>query len=329
MSSLYNVYTQMFPPQPTFTEPQIPSQFGKVFIVTGGSDGIGFELVKILYFKGAKIYIASRSESKAEAAVKTITSIPTSTPGELKFIHLDLADLQSVKSAAETFLKQEEKLDVLWNNAAIGVGVLPNGSKTKQGHENHLGTNCLGPFLLTQLLLPKLKEAAKAAPKNSVRIIWTSSAMVDGMAPHGGLNVAELAAPPSDQSMTYTLSKAGNWLLASEFARRLGNEGIVSVTLNPGNLNTNITAGIPKLVRILVRPLLYPPRMGAYTNIWAGLSPEVTVEDGGRYAIPWGRWHGCPRKDIVDGFRSNEEGGTGTAEDFWTWCEERTKDFGG
>lgn len=92
----------------------------------------------------------------------------------------------------------EEKLDILWNNAAVGVGALPNGSLDKQGHENHVGTNCLGPFLLTQLLLPKLREAAKTAPRNSVRIVWARSALVDSMAPHGGVSMSELAAPSKD-----------------------------------------------------------------------------------------------------------------------------------
>jgi NAD(P)-dependent dehydrogenase (short-subunit alcohol dehydrogenase family) len=317
----------MFPPAPTFTESHLPIQTGKTFIVTGGSDGVGFELVKILYTKGAKIYIASRSQIKAEAAIKTLTSITTSTPGELKFIHLDLADLASVKAAAESFGKLEEKLDVLWNNAAVGVKALPDGTKTKQGHENHVGTNCLGSFLFTQLLLPKLRQAAKTAPVNSVRIIWASSAMVDGMAPQGGVNITALDSPSSDQNTTYTISKAGNWLLASEFARRVEKDGVVSITQNPGNLKTNIIAGLPTLFQIAVRPLLYPARKGAYTNLWAGLSQEVTVKDGGRYVIPWGRWHACPRKDILDGLKSKEDGGTGVAGEFWTWCEERTKEF--
>lgn len=76
-----------------------------------------------------------------------------------------------------------------------------------------------------------------------------------------------------------------------------------------------------------MRLLLYPARVGAYTNLWEGLSEEVSVEDGGRYAIPWGRWHRCPRKDIVDGFKSKEEGETGQAGEFWNWCEEKTREF--
>ena len=233
-----------------------------------------------------------------------------------------------MKAAAEEFGRIEEKLDILWNNAAIGVNAFPNGTKTAQGHEMHVGTNCLGPFLLTTLLLPKLKSAAKIAPKDSVRIIWASSAVVD-MAPKGGLSISELEKPTTDQNQTYTISKTGNWFLASEFYHLLKNDGIISITQNPGNLNTNLLAGLPKVMRVMVRPLLYPAKMGAYTNLWAGLSPEVTDEDGGRYVIPWGRWHGFPREDLLGALRSVEEGGTGEAGKFWRWCEERVTEFVG
>lgn len=106
----------------------------------------------------------------------------------------------------------------------------PVGSKTAQEHEIHVGTNCLGPYLFTQLLLPQLREAAKSAPEASVRIVWTSSMMVDALAPWGGIDFAELAAPSSDQNRNYAISKAGNWLLASEFARRVDGDGILSLT---------------------------------------------------------------------------------------------------
>lgn len=64
--------------------------------------------------------------------------------------------------------------------------------------------------------------------------------------------------------------------------------------------------------------------MGAYTELWAGLSPDVKSEDGGRYAVPWGRWHPSPRQDILASLMTQEEGGTGLAEEFWAWCEEQT-----
>jgi NAD(P)-dependent dehydrogenase (short-subunit alcohol dehydrogenase family) len=120
-------------PTPPLTEANLRSQNGKVFIVTGGNAGIGFELVKILYSAGAKVYIAARSRSKAEAAIKSIHEMDMKSPGEVKLLELNLGDLESVKKAAETFKRQESKLDVLWNNA--GISHVPVGSKSKQGYE--------------------------------------------------------------------------------------------------------------------------------------------------------------------------------------------------
>ncbi|CAD6588425.1 MAG: hypothetical protein ASARMPREDX12_003325 [Alectoria sarmentosa] len=319
--------TQFFPGNPTFTEKDITDLKGKVFMVTGGNSGLGFELVKMLYCKGAKVYMASRTQSKAEAAIKLIKSEATSTPhpGQVKFIQLDLSDLATVKRSAEDFAAQEDHLDILWNNA--GVGMVKDNALSKQGHGQQMGTNCYGPFLLTQLLTPKLQAAAKLAPKNSVRVIWTSSIIVDTSAPKGGVNTASLANPSTDQAYYYAVSKAGNWLLASEFARRYGNDGIVSVTQNPGQLRTSIWDGAPKVVRKIMGLVLYSALYGAYTALWCGISSEITVADGGRYAIPWGRWHPAPRKDILASLKSDEEGGTGEAAKFWDWCEEKTSKY--
>lgn len=135
MSLIHGAYKQLYPPKPTLTEANLPDQTGKVFIVTGGNNGVGFELVKILYSKGAKVYMAARSEDKAKEAIKTIKSIVPSKSGEVKFLHLDLANLTTVKKAAEEFGAQEEKLDVLWNNA--GVASIPADQRTPQGYEMH------------------------------------------------------------------------------------------------------------------------------------------------------------------------------------------------
>jgi NAD(P)-dependent dehydrogenase (short-subunit alcohol dehydrogenase family) len=163
--------TQYWPPAPTLTEKNVDSQAGRVFIVTGGNQGVGLELIKMLYPTGAVIYMASRSESRAEDAIKSVTATDPSGAPRLKFLHLDLDDLNIVRSAAKTFSEHESRLDILWNNA--GIGAVPVGSKTTQGIEAHMGINVIGPLLLTHLLLPKLQAAAAVSPKNSVRIVWS------------------------------------------------------------------------------------------------------------------------------------------------------------
>src|SRR4051794_14051511 len=104
--------SQFFPPKPAFGEADIGPQTGRVFLVTGGASGIGFELAKALYKKGARVYIAGRSQENAEQAVKAIKSdVPSSDGGSLDFLHIDLADLGSVKAAADAFKATETSLD--------------------------------------------------------------------------------------------------------------------------------------------------------------------------------------------------------------------------
>jgi NAD(P)-dependent dehydrogenase (short-subunit alcohol dehydrogenase family) len=323
------IYTQFYPPKPAFTENNVPSLTGKVFIVTGGNAGVGLELVKILYSKGCTVYIAARSPSKIATEIEAITSIYTATPGQVKGLHLDLSDLTTIPTCASTFLAQESRLDVLWNNA--GISTAPAGSLSSQGHEAHMATNCLGPFLLTKLLLPVLLKTARSAPKASVRVVFTSSGIIDIAGPPGGVSLAELApgSHSKDVSRNYSASKAGNWFLASEFDKRTRKEGIVCVTQSPGTVKTKGWDGAPWSMRVLMMPFMYKPKMGAYTELWAGLSQDVNCEDGGRYALPWGRWHPSPRENILESLKTKEEGGTGLAAEFWEWCEEQTKEFAG
>ncbi|KAK9238845.1 hypothetical protein V1525DRAFT_82374 [Lipomyces kononenkoae] len=323
------ILAQNFPPSPTFTEKNVPSLAGKVFIVTGGNSGVGLELVKILYSKGGTVYIAGRSPKKTAAEIETIKSIHTVTAGHLKSLPLDLSDLTTVPVCASTFLAQESRLDVLFNNA--GIAHVPAGSVTVQGYEAHMGTNCLGHFLLTQLLLPVLLRTVKSSPKDSVRVVFTNSSIIDLEGPPGGLSLAELAPGnySKNKARNYSASKTGNWFLASEFDKRTRNDGLVCVAQNPGNLTTKSWNGVPWMIRMLMKPVMHEPKMGAYTELWAGLSPDVKCEDGGRTAIPWGRWHPAPRKDILESLKTKEEGGTGLAAEFWGWCEEQTKGYAG
>jgi NAD(P)-dependent dehydrogenase (short-subunit alcohol dehydrogenase family) len=126
--------SQFFPPHPTLTEQNLPSQKSKVFIVTGGTSGVGYHLATILYQSGGKVYIAGRTEAKAKQAIEEIKSLSPddSSAGELENLTLELDDLSSIKASAEAFKAKESKLDVLWNNA--GVSLPPVGSVSKQGH---------------------------------------------------------------------------------------------------------------------------------------------------------------------------------------------------
>ncbi|EPE26245.1 NAD(P)-binding Rossmann-fold containing protein [Glarea lozoyensis ATCC 20868] len=311
--ALSSMLTQYFPPPPTLTESSLPSQKGKIFIITGGNAGVGLELIKLLYPTGATIYMASRSSERASAAIKTITSSNSENAKNLKFLQLDLNDLHSVRAAAKKFQNLEGKLDVLWNNA--GIGTVPVGTKTEQGIEANMGVNVIGPLLFSTLLVPQLRAAAASAPAGSVRVVWTSSWMMEGGAPKGGYTLSELEKGGSkDATVNYSTSKAANFIVSNEFQKRYGKEGIVSVCQNPGNLNTTIYDSVNRVVMVFVRWfLLHPVKMGAYTEVFAGLGEGV----GGGYVIPWGRVQERrknPRGDIWEAMEN------GKGEVLWEWC---------
>ena len=244
------VSQSFFLPKPTFTEKELPDQTGilcivrsfsssdtgtgKVHLITGGYGGVGEELVKIFYSKNATIYVAGRSESKAQASIDRVQKAIPDSKGRIEFLHLDLADLSTIKKSADEFKAKETRLDTLTNNAGV-MNTAPK-SKTPQGHEMQLGTNCLGPWLFTQQLLPLLQRTAAEAPKNSVRVTWAAS-LATWYSPRNGVAFDSKTQQPKItpvKNMNYGQSKAGNIYMASEFARRYGKDGIVSVSWNPG-----------------------------------------------------------------------------------------------
>ncbi|KAJ2901581.1 hypothetical protein MKZ38_001660 [Zalerion maritima] len=187
------------------------------------------------------------------------------------------------------------------------------GRKSKQGRDLLVSTNVLGAHLLTKLLVPALEAAASAdgVEEGKTRVLFTSSV---------GLWFLIL----------YAGTKTANWFLAKHWGdgfskggkgeeQGKGN-GVLAMTLNPGNLKTPITDEIPIMQKAILM-ICHRPRMGAYTMLFSGLSRELGMEDQGGYVIPWGRRHFAPRQDILDSMKSKEDGGTGLSRDFWEWCE--------
>ncbi|OHF03623.1 hypothetical protein CORC01_00942 [Colletotrichum orchidophilum] len=332
LAGLRNMRSQWFPPQPTFTEQHVPSQKGRVFIVTGGNAGIGFELVNILFATGAKIYMASRSKERADKAIETITTATPApkNPGTIVFLPFDLNDLESVKSAAASFAQQEPKLHVLWNNAGMGALRGEEGAKTNQGFEPMIGLHCIAAQLFTHLLLPQLRAAAAEAPGGSARVVWTSSYMAESTTPENGIDFTLLDDGTPDRSRNYAVSKLGNWLLGREMADRYGADNIISVIQNPGNLKAGSYKGVPPFAMFFINRVLHETKFGGYTGLYAGLSPEISLDNNGAYVIPWGRIRidaDCPRKDLIRAMKPEADGGLGHLTKFWDWCEEQWKPF--
>lgn len=169
----------------------------------------------------------------------------------------------------------------------------PKGSKTAQGYELSLGVNNIAPFLFTRLLTPLLISTAAQSPANTVRVIWVASSAVDFSLDKTDIFPLDNLEYREDRSaeFKYAFSKAGNYLHGVEFARRFRREGVVSVSLNPGNLSSELVRHKGVGFKTFKSLLDYPCVNGAYTELFAGLSPVVTVEKNGE----WGECSGYNR----------------------------------
>ncbi|KAG5951227.1 hypothetical protein E4U53_003529 [Claviceps sorghi] len=315
-------------PKPVLTEANLADQLDKVHIVTGGYAGVGKELADILYQHNATVYIAGRNPDKAAAAINAIKAAHPSSKGRLEFLSVDLSDLTTIKQAVQDFTAKEKRLDVLVNNA--GVMIPSSGSKGKQGHELQLVTNCLGPFLLTKGLLPLLRQTAAASPPASVRVIWASSLATNVGSPAGGVQLDQKGAPVEAylQWTNYGQSKAANLLYAVEFHRRYGGDGILSVAFNPGNLQSELGRHYPFATWIGMKLLCYPARYGAYTELYSGWSPDIKMEHGGMFVIPWGRdGNYALRSDIRKAIDDSSADEASAVRRFWEWSEKETSQY--
>ncbi|KAK9484057.1 hypothetical protein V1527DRAFT_484308 [Lipomyces starkeyi] len=325
----FSFLPEMFPPSATFTEKDVPDVAGKVFLVTGGSSGLGLELCRILYHRGGQVIVAGRSEQAYNDAVTNIKANPPKDlkdfpKGSLEFLKLDLNDLTTIKPAAQELLAKVNRLDIAWYNA--GVMTPPVGSKTAQGYELQWGTNVVAHFLLNRFLSPLQLKTAESAPKGSVRTIWVaSSAHHFGPGPYG-INFDDINYEHADKKpspfTTYSQSKVGAILCAYEYASLVSDKGIVSLSLNPGNLKSNITRNSGFILRqVIGRMLLYPPRLGGLTELYAGFAPEPAANKGCTYVIPWGRI-GTLYKDVKIGLEQHD-----TGKKLWAILENETDKY--
>jgi NAD(P)-dependent dehydrogenase (short-subunit alcohol dehydrogenase family) len=242
-------------------------------------------------------------------------------------LKLDLGDLDSVKQAVKTFSEQESKLDVLWNNAGIGAKAFAQGQRTAQGFEPLMGIHCIGTLLLSELMVPYLRRAsAEGDEPGATRVVWAGSIMAEtNSAANGGIPWDRLH-DDHNEVEAYGSSKLGSWYLSREFARRHEADGITSVSMNPGNLKTTIFDGVPPVAMFLFNCILHPPKFGGYTELFAGLSPEIRRENSGCSIIPWGRIRDesdIPREDLRKAVLPVDEGGMGYDTRFYEWCQEQ------
>lgn len=313
-----------FLPKPTITEKTCPDQTDRVFLVTGGYAGIGFELCQILYARNAIVYIAGRSQQKASDAIARIRKAAPDSAGRLEFLHMDLTDLATVKAGVQAFLVQQDRLHVLINNA----GVMFKGGKEPSYDEKHLITNCVAPCLMYKLLLPTLTKTAASSPTGSVRTIWAGSIAVHVSSPQpGGMEVSDTGKPKhQDEVISYGQSKVGNVFLARTYGHATPQTGVVHASFNPGNLRSELQRHWQGLDMTFMKLLMYPPVYGAYTELWAALSPEITPDKSGSYVYPWGRLGSLP-EGVEMSLKDTSAGGLGVAAKFISWCEAQTQPY--
>ncbi|MCB0154333.1 MAG: SDR family NAD(P)-dependent oxidoreductase [Anaerolineae bacterium] len=290
-----------------WTTADIPDQSGRVAIVTGANSGIGYEAALALAQKGATVVMACRSLPKAESAAEQIRQ--SNPPGQVVVMHLDLASLDSVRGFVADFLARYDRLDLLINNA--GVMALPQRYETADGFEMQFGTNHLGHFALTGLLLDVLSGTPQS------RVVTVSS----GAHEMGKVEFDNLNAERDYQRWgAYGLSKLANLLFTYELQRRLERVGkeVKAVAAHPGYSDTNLQAHTA-FFQVLNKIMAQDQSMGALPTLRAATDPTV---HGGDYYGPGGfmAMRGYPVK-VQSNDRSHDEA---VAARLWQASEELT-----
>jgi NAD(P)-dependent dehydrogenase (short-subunit alcohol dehydrogenase family) len=261
---------------------QVPPQEGRVFVVTGANSGIGLEAARVLADRGARVVMACRNLEKAERAADDIRRDHPSADLEVRA--LDLADLSSVRAFAEGVLEAHERIDVLVNNA--GVMAIPR-RETADGFEMQLGTNHLGHFALTALLLPRLIE------QGGTRVVTVSSTAHKMGRMH--FDDLQLARDYGDWK-AYGQSKLANLLFAFELHRRLRGAGheVRSLACHPGYADTDLQQVGPRVrgsrvmgavMKVANRLVAQSAEGGALPTLRAATDPDAA---SGTYWGPGG-----------------------------------------
>ncbi|KAH7207925.1 uncharacterized protein BKA55DRAFT_657394 [Fusarium redolens] len=288
----------------------IPDLKGKVAVVTGGSSGIGLETVRFLAQKGAKVYLTTRSESRARQAKEKLTKDTDIDPRNVQYLVMDLYDPVSITHAVDELKKNEAKLHILINNAAASTSstMLVDGK-----YEQHMAANHMGPFILINRLLPLLKTAAKD-PGADVRIVNLSSTASTSMLP--GNFKFNFDSPTCFKDpvpsypwqwrflgrfmfafdmIRYAVSKAAVILFTQEIQGRLEGQNlpITCIAVHPGEVLTEGVLAINNLVvRAIARLSFMTAEQGAANSLFAATATDVkkdVLKYKGKFIVPVGK----------------------------------------
>ena len=246
----------------------------RVAVITGASAGVGREAARSLAAQGWRVIAQGRNPERcAEAEAEIRSASPT---GDVTFIRADLSLFADVERLAREVAALTDRVDVLANNAG---GMPARFEMTAEGFEANFTGNHLGPFLLTERLLPLLRAAAADAPKGAVRIINTSS---DASEFIETLNLDDMQNTGSySNGAAYCGSKLANVLHARALAGRLADDGIVAHSFHPGTIDSNFFDDLEDSARAYTDTLVkLPPAAGADTLLWLAMAEEPGQSSG-------------------------------------------------
>lgn len=304
----------------TFKIEQVPSQKGRIAIVTGANSGLGYETALALARKDIHVVMACRSSQRAqEAHDKILQQVPKA---QLEILLIDLSKLDSVRQAATQYLEGHDRLDLLINNAGV---MMPPYQATEDGFELQMGANYFGHFLLTGMLLPLILKTPHS------RIVSLSSVVHR----RGEIDFKQLQQEHTGSAeekknyspmKSYAQSKLACLMYGLELQRRLEASGYthtLSTIAHPGVSPTNLSQHIPVFAQKIFMSLLcsfftHSPREGAKPTLWAALGPA----DGGNYFGPQNmqEMKGPPGHAKIEPKAKDQT----TAQRLWELSEKRT-----
>jgi NAD(P)-dependent dehydrogenase (short-subunit alcohol dehydrogenase family) len=289
-----------------WTVANIPELRGRTAVVTGSNTGLGYETATALAARGARVVLAVRNLDKGRAAADLI--VRAHPEANVSLQELDLSSLDSVRAAAADLRAQHDQLDLLINNA--GVMMTPK-STTKDGFELQFGTNHLGHFALTGLLMDRLLSTPLS------RVVTVSSAG------HrmGRMRFDDLQSDRHySRAGAYGRAKLANLLFTYELQRRLEGTDTIAVAAHPGSSRSELSRNVPRAVQMLFSALMMQDaEMGALPILRAATDPNVT---GGEYYGPGGFMEMKGFPELVDSNRRSHD--VDVARRLWDVSEELT-----
>jgi NAD(P)-dependent dehydrogenase (short-subunit alcohol dehydrogenase family) len=259
-----------------WTTADIPDQNGRVAVITGANTGLGYETALALAAHGAHVVLAVRNLDKGKDAISRITS--QSPQADVALQELDLTSLESTRAAAEQLRADHDRIDLLVNNAGV---MYPPKETTKDGFELQFGTNHLGHFAFTGLLLDRILPVAGS------RVVTVSSM---GHRIRADIHFDDLQFEHSyNRVKAYGQAKLANLLFTYELQRRLAAHGTtIAVAAHPGGSNTDLMRHLPGWAASaypVLAPIFQDAAMGALPQLRAATDPTVV---GGQYYGPAG-----------------------------------------